>query len=158
MAPSDVRLRPATSDDSEFLRRLFFIIRAPEFEQAGLVGPQLDILLNQQYLAMRTHYDRVYPDASYVIFEIDGEQVGYQATIDVDTLHLIDISIMPEYRNQGLGTSRMLALQEHARRTGKPMTLTVEKFNPALRLYERLGFVVYDNSAVYQRMRWTPSD
>jgi len=153
----DVQLRPATENDAGFLRRLFFTIRAPEFQLAGLVGPQLEMLLGQQYQAMRTHYDRVYPDAQYVIFERDDEPVGYQATLDTETLHLLDIALVPEWQNQGLGTLRMRALQQQATESGKPLTLTVEKFNPALRLYQRLGFVVYDDSDVYQRMRWTPS-
>lgn len=157
MIIEEVHVRPAEDSDTLFLRELFFTIRAPEFEAAGLVGEPLRMLLAQQYQAMRSHYDNVYAGALYEIFELDGQPVGYQAWIELDTLHLIDISLEPEFRGQGLGTHLMLLMQDKAKSLGKPMTLTVEKFNPALRLYERLGFVMYQDSDVYQRMKWEPS-
>ena len=39
---------------------------------------------------------------------------------------------------------------------GKPVTIHVESFNPALRLYRRRGFEHADTSGVYFLMRWTP--
>jgi ribosomal protein S18 acetylase RimI-like enzyme len=39
---------------------------------------------------------------------------------------------------------------------GKPVTIHVEAFNPALRLYRRLGFEHADTNGVYFLMRWTP--
>jgi GNAT superfamily N-acetyltransferase len=150
----DELVRVATAEDASFLRDIFFEVRSPEFEAAGLSGPVLEQLLSQQYRAMRTHYDREYADAVYEIFELDGERIGYQATIELDTLHLIDISIVGSARSQGIGTRRMEALQARAMELGIPMTLTVEKFNPAMRLYERLGFKPYMDSDVYLRMKW----
>jgi ribosomal protein S18 acetylase RimI-like enzyme len=47
---------------------------------------------------------------------------------------------------------------ERGRRAGKPVTIHVEGFNPALRLYERLGFVKVDTNGMYYLMKWTPSD
>jgi GNAT superfamily N-acetyltransferase len=149
-------LRPAEPTDEAFLRALFFQIRTPEFERTGLGGSQLQLLLDQQYTAMRTHYDRVYPEARYSIFELDGVPIGYQAIAALDTLHLIDIAILEEYRGRGIGSTRLKELMGWARKDEKPVTLTVEVFNPARRLYERLGFVVTETAGVYQRMRWTP--
>ena len=39
---------------------------------------------------------------------------------------------------------------------GKPVTIHVEEFNPALSLYRRLGFEHVDTNGVYFLMRWTP--
>jgi len=39
---------------------------------------------------------------------------------------------------------------------GKPVTIHVESFNPALSLYRRLGFEHVDTNGVYYLMRWTP--
>ena len=39
---------------------------------------------------------------------------------------------------------------------GKPVTIHVEAVNPALRLYQRLGFERIDTNGVYFLMRWTP--
>ena len=148
--------RQATPDDADFLRQLFFVVRAPEFEAGGLFGSQLEMLLAQQYQAMRTYYDQEYAAAEYVILESGGQPIGYEATIDIGTFHLLDIALMPEYRGQGIGTARMKNLQDRAIAMSKPLTLTVEVFNPALRLYERLGFVVTESAQIYQRMSWSP--
>ena len=37
---------------------------------------------------------------------------------------------------------------------GKALTIHVERFNPALRLYERLGFRTIEDKGVYQLMEW----
>jgi predicted GNAT family acetyltransferase len=42
--------------------------------------------------------------------------------------------------NRGLGTTLLRNLQSEAAAAGKPLRIHVERFNPALRLYERLGF------------------
>ena len=34
------------------------------------------------------------------------------------------------------------------------MSIHVEKFNPAMRLYRRLGFVTEEDKGVYDLMRW----
>ena len=43
-------------------------------------------------------------------------------------------------RGQGIGTQLVKGLIEEAGRAGRAVTLGVMKTNPALRLYERLGF------------------
>jgi GNAT superfamily N-acetyltransferase len=40
-------------------------------------------------------------------------------------------------------------LQDEARDAGKPLRIHVERFNPALRLYERLGFTPIADRGVY---------
>jgi predicted GNAT family acetyltransferase len=50
----------------------------------------------------------------------------------------------------------MQAVLDEGLESGKPVTIHVETFNPAQRLYERLGFVAVDSSGAYQLMRWSP--
>jgi ribosomal protein S18 acetylase RimI-like enzyme len=150
----EVSVRVSTLEDASFLRDMFFEVRAPEFIAAGLVGLPLETLLSQQYVAMRTHYDREYAHAVYEVFELAGERIGYQATVVLDSLHLIDISLVMRMRGNGIGTAQLKQLQRRATEMELPMTLTVEKFNPAMRLYERLGFKPYMDSEVYSRMKW----
>ena len=48
--------------------------------------------------------------------------------------------------------NRILAdIEQHLKKE-----IHVEAYNPALRLYERLGFVHADTNGVYLFMRWTP--
>ena len=71
-------------------------------------------------------------------------------------IRIMDIALLPEFCGLGLGSQLITSVQEEGRRTGKDVTIHVEKFNPALRLYERLGFQVAGDKEVYYFMRWTP--
>lgn len=52
------------------------------------------------------------------------------------------IAVSPGLRGTGLGTALMIGLLDAARRSYDAVSLSVRVDNPALRLYERLGFVV----------------
>jgi hypothetical protein len=45
-------------------------------------------------------------------------------------------------------------LRSESRGRGKPLRIHVERFNPALRLYERLGFREIEDKGVYRLMEW----
>jgi ribosomal protein S18 acetylase RimI-like enzyme len=44
---------------------------------------------------------------------------------------------------------------DEAAAAGKAVTIHVEKNNPAMRLYRRLGFRTEEDKGVYDLMRWT---
>jgi hypothetical protein len=46
-------------------------------------------------------------------------------------------------------------LQIEARASAKPLRIHVERFNPALRLYERLGFRQVEDKGVYLFLEWS---
>lgn len=68
----------------------------------------------------------------------------------------IDIALLPEYRQSGIGTAILRDLLAEAARDGKPFRIHVQKFNRAQRLYERLGFTTLDDDGVYLFMEWRP--
>ena len=45
-------------------------------------------------------------------------------------------------------------LQAEASAAGKPLRIHVERFNPALRLYERLGFRLVEDRGIYLFLEW----
>jgi hypothetical protein len=45
-------------------------------------------------------------------------------------------------------------LQSEVAAAGKPLRIHVERFNPTLRLYERLGFRQIDDRGAYLFMEW----
>ena len=63
---------------------------------------------------------------------------------------------MPEYRNAGIGTQLIGDLLVEGARTGLPVTIHVESFNPARRLYARLDFELAEDEGVYCLMKWSP--
>jgi ribosomal protein S18 acetylase RimI-like enzyme len=75
---------------------------------------------------------------------------------DEQALHLIDISLLPEAQQHGIGTALLKALCVQADAKALPIRLHVAKNNPAQRLYTRLGFDVIagaDQTEVYLAMQ-----
>jgi ribosomal protein S18 acetylase RimI-like enzyme len=56
--------------------------------------------------------------------------------------------------NRGIGARVLRDLQAEAAAAGKPLRIHVERFNPALRLYERLGFRPVEGRGVYLFLEW----
>ena len=65
-----------------------------------------------------------------------------------DEIRIVDIALLAEFCNRGIGTTLLRGLQSEAAAAGKPLRIHVERFNPALRLYERLGFRQIDDRGV----------
>ncbi len=108
-----------------------------------------------QFGAQTADYRANYPDASFQIIERDGMAAGRLLVLrSEEAIHVIDIALLPEHRGAGIGTKLLKELQDEAKAAGKPLTIHVERFNPALRLYERLGFKQVEEKGVYLLMEW----
>jgi ribosomal protein S18 acetylase RimI-like enzyme len=154
-----VTLRPATQADYFFMRQLYGSTREEELKQFPFDEFQKKAFLDQQFAAQYQHYQLHYPTCERNIIERDGKPVG-RMWIDEwrDQIRLVDIALMPEARGSGIGSMLLHAVLERGRKAGKPVTIHVEGFNPALRLYERLGFVKVDTNGMYYLMKWTPPE
>ena len=65
----------------------------------------------------------------------------------------MEVTLLPGLRGHGLGSLLMDRLLQWSDTQGLPVTLHVEPFNPAQRLYLRLGFVTQEVRGVYHFMR-----
>ena len=68
----------------------------------------------------------------------------------------MDIALIPQERGRGLGRSILEGLLDEARKARLPVRIHVEKLNPALRLYRRLGFETIEDKGVYDLLEWRP--
>jgi ribosomal protein S18 acetylase RimI-like enzyme len=66
-----------------------------------------------------------------------------------EELRVVDIALLPEFRRRGIGTGLLRALLEEEAGRGLPVRIHVERFSPALALYERLGFRLLEDRGVY---------
>lgn len=146
-----VRIRPATADDAELLASM---IGAAVAWRPGSTPPSVDAVLADPLLA---HYVAGWPgpdDAGVVAEDLDGAPIGAAwwtvlpasdpgfgfVAPDVPEL---SIGVVDEWRGRGVGTAMLTTLLGHADEHGlERVSLSVEPDNPALRLYQRLGFVV----------------
>jgi ribosomal protein S18 acetylase RimI-like enzyme len=67
-------------------------------------------------------------------------------------VRLMDITLLPDHRNLGLGTRLVSELLRYADALQRQMSLHVEPFNPAKRMYERMGFKVSETRGLYEFM------
>jgi ribosomal protein S18 acetylase RimI-like enzyme len=151
--------RRITNADLPFLYRVYASTRAEELAPVPWSDAQKTAFLTQQFNAQHTDYQRNYPDADWLVIARHGEGIGRLYVRRIAPEHnVIDIALLPEHRRLGLGAAVMRDLQDEAAAAGKPLSIHVEKFNPALRLYRRLGFQTVEDQGVYDLMRWSAPD
>ena len=157
MSTNILSLRPATDADQEFLAGVFASTRTDELQALAWNPIQAEMFLNIQYKAQQQSYSLSYPAAENNIILQDGQPVG-RLLIDrsEESIHLIDIAILPDYRNHGVGAELISRLLGEAATRGREVVLTVFHTNPAIHLYERLGFSKVDEESLYWKMRWFP--
>ncbi len=159
LAALPVAFRRETEADIPFLRRLYREMRWDElkdlldWDDATRVA-----FLDQQFDAQRMHYGKAYADADFLVVERAGEPVGrlYLYRGHPEDIRIVDIGLLAAARNGGLGTALLRRIQEAGRMTGRSVSIHVEVFNPARRLYDRLGFVEEGEHGPYRLMRWRP--
>jgi ribosomal protein S18 acetylase RimI-like enzyme len=117
---------------------------------------QKTAFLQMQFFAQHKHYQQNYMDAEFSIIIIDGSQAG-RLYLDQreDEIRIVDIALLPQYRNQGIGTTIINEILAKGKASGLPVTIHVEQFNPAFRLYQRLGFQRIADDGVYFLMQWS---
>jgi GNAT superfamily N-acetyltransferase len=92
----------------------------------------------------------------YVIL-IDGAEAGRIYLHErAEELRLMDIALLPPFQRRGAGGALIKAVLDRATAKALKVGIHVESFNPAMRLYTRLGFVEVGRSQVYVAMEWNP--
>jgi ribosomal protein S18 acetylase RimI-like enzyme len=95
----------------------------------------------------RNYFEDKWNRKSYQVVEQDGRAIGALVVTERDDCIFLDeILLLPDYQDQGIGSTLLMIELDKARRKKKPMRLQVLKQNRARRLYERLGFHVYDQT------------
>ncbi|WP_347336836.1 GNAT family N-acetyltransferase [Bradyrhizobium embrapense] len=154
-ADAGLTFRRIADADLPFLARLYASTRTGELAVAPWSMEQKAAFLAMQFHAQHAHYQQHYPTADWLVMMRGGEDIGRLYLDRWPSEHcVIDIAFLPEHRGSGLGGALMRDLLDEADRAGKAMTIHVEKFNPAMRLYRRLGFVTEEDKGVYDLMRW----
>jgi ribosomal protein S18 acetylase RimI-like enzyme len=114
--------------------------------------------IKQQHNAQHSYYQQVFPAARYELILQDGEPIG-RLYVDrrEDEHRIIDISLLDTHRGQGIGGKIMQDLLDEAVAAGKLVRIHVEHNNPAMHLYDRLGFKKIEEQGVYWLMEWEPN-
>ena len=152
-----ITLRPIRPEDEGFLFDVYASTRLDELAALGWSEAQREAFLRMQFRAQHQSYLAQFPMADFTIILHDERPIG-RLYIErrADEIRGIDIALLPEYRQAGIGTAILQDLLAEAARDGKPFRIHVEKLNRAQRLYERLGFTTLDDDGAYRFMEWRP--
>jgi GNAT superfamily N-acetyltransferase len=148
-----IACRPATDADLPVLAETYFSTRAEEVAQTGWPVEAQHRFLLQQFEAQHRHYRDHYPKAEWLVIERGGAALGRLYIEEWEReLRVIDIALLPAARGGGIGGALLEDLIDDAAATGKAVSIHVERMNPAMRLYLRLGFAKVDEHGIYDLM------
>ncbi|HEX2223314.1 MAG TPA: GNAT family N-acetyltransferase [Thermoanaerobaculia bacterium] len=155
-----VSLRPITEEDLGFLLRVYGSTREEELALATDWTPeQKAAFVTMQFQAQHTQYREAFQDGRFDVVLVDGVPAGrLYVHPREEEIRMVDIALLPEFRGRGIGTLLLRDLFAEAEAARKPLTIHVERFNKALRLYERLGFRPIADRGVYFLMEWRPTN
>jgi len=156
----EITIRPLTAADADWLwEMLYQAIYVPP----GAEAPPREII-HEPGMA---HYAADWGgpgDLGYLASDACGQPVGAAwlrplaahdrgyGYVDDATPELA-VAVMPGFRGQGIGTRLLAALLDAASESYDAVSLSVQADNPALRLYQRLGFEVLEDGGTWFTMR-----
>jgi ribosomal protein S18 acetylase RimI-like enzyme len=110
-----------------------------------------------QFDAQDKYYVANYAEAQFQVVMLQNTPIG-RLYIDrwEREIRIIDIALLPEYRNMGYGSALLHDILVEGQAHMQHVTIHVERYNPALRLYQRLGFKPIADKGVYLLMQWVP--
>ena len=156
-AEDSTALRPVEETDEAFLLELYKSSRGDDLRGLGWDEDRISEFLEMQYEAQVKFYTTDFPDASDEVVLWKSKPVG-RLIVDrrADEIRLVDLALLPDYRNRGFGSQIVRGLQAEAAAQHKPVRLQVIRFNRALELFERLGFVRTSETGTHFQMEWIP--
>ena len=155
-AEAGLKFRRIADADLPFLAAVYASTRADELALTDWADERKAAFLDQQFQAQHAHYQRYYPQADWLVTARGAADIGRLYIERWPSQHrIIDIALLPAHRGNGLGTALLRDLMDEATAAGKAVSIHVEKNNPAMRLYRRLGFETAEDKGVYDLMRWS---
>ena len=127
----DFHLKPATSEDTQFIFDLRLLTMKPFF------APTIGWDDKAQLRSAAEHIDE-----AEIIYSGE-ERIGVVKVLDCEThFTLHQIQVKPEFQKQGVGSVILKHIISKAEGLGLPIRLMVMKETPAQKIYELHGFVV----------------
>jgi ribosomal protein S18 acetylase RimI-like enzyme len=126
-------LRAAENSDFAFARKLYLATMKTLLSQLGAWDRE------EFEKRIRVSFR---PDEFQIIVH-GNEDIGFLHLIETDTdIMIAQIHLIRPYRRRGIGTKILMEIIGRADADHKTMSLSAPRNNPAIHLYERLGFKI----------------
>jgi GNAT superfamily N-acetyltransferase len=150
-----ISLRQVDAGDQEFLLEVYKSSRGDDLRGLGWDEDRIDEFLGMQHQAQERFYQSDYKHADDEIILLAGKPAGRLIVERRDNeIRCIDLALLPPHRGAGVGTLLIRTLQDEATQANKPLRLQVIRFNRAVTLFERLGFVRTSETGTHLHMEW----
>ncbi len=156
---ASISLRAITPEDANFLLALYKSSRGDDLRGLGWDEERISEFLEMQYEAQQRFHASEYKKPVDQIVLRGDDAVG-RCTFEPreHEIRCIDIALMPQHRNAGIGTRLIRELQSEAKKQKKPLRLQVIRFSRAISLLERLGFQRISETGTHFQMEWAPGE
>ena len=152
-----IDLRAVEMGDEDFLFSVYASTRIDEMARVDWNAEQQETFLRMQFNAQSQFYIESYPGAEFQVITLNDQPIGrLYVHRRADEIRIMDIALLPEFRGQGIGSTLLQNILEQGKNLNLPVTIHVEQFNPAIRLYQRMGFQPKEDKGVYLLMEWSP--
>jgi GNAT superfamily N-acetyltransferase len=135
----NITLRPVTSADRRFVEHVYFSTQRWIIDKlfGGWRGDDIEL----------TKFAQFYDEKRAEIINIDGEDSGWIDVAREETAMSVNCIFLLQHKQQlGIGSFLLKAIINEAISSGKSLRIATAKINPARFLYQRLGFVVIEES------------
>ncbi len=148
-----ITTRPLLPAEEAFAYQVYAGTRADELALVPWTEEQKEDFVRMQFELRHQQYRAEYPDALTEMILRNNIPAGTMITLKTaDSILLVDIALLPQFRGAGIGATILRNLQKENRK----ISLHVLKENPARHLYVRLGFITTDEDSMYLCMEWSP--
>lgn len=147
--------RETVADDEAFLFEVYLSSRGDDLTEMGWDAERVRSFLETQYAAQQRFLKANYPQGEDRIITLDTQPIGRIVVERNDQeIRVVDVALLPQYRNSGIGTYLIRELLTEAARLGKPFRTQVIRSSAAIGLFERLGIVKIGETGSHYQMEW----
>jgi GNAT superfamily N-acetyltransferase len=156
--PDPIALRPALPHDRDLLLAVYAATRADELAVIPWSDAEKAAFIAMQFDAQDRSYREAYPQGEFLVVLRDDVPAGRLYLVRIgEEIRVVDIALLPEHRALGIGSALLSGVISVAEETSVAVSLHVETWSAARRLYERLGFRSVEVRGFYELMRRDPT-
>ncbi len=159
ISDKSLSIRPIQDEDLMVLNEIYGSTREKELKQVvEWNDEQKKNFVLQQFMAQHDYYQKNYIGAAFYTIQKNKVAIGrlyIHENFQEKGVRIIDIAILPNWQNKGIGKSILKDILAKASKLNRAVSIHVETFNPAMKLYKKLGFEkISETNGVYHLLAW----